>query len=77
MLARIAYRFWALQMRIDSQRREQARDESIIAAVFEVKKEIPAETFKLDYHGGERHPRLVRDESRPDLLGPCSRPRNA
>jgi hypothetical protein len=68
MLARIAYRFGALQMRIVSQRREQAQDEFIIAAVFEVKKEIPAETYKLDYHGGERYPRLVRDESKPGLL---------
>ncbi len=25
-------------------------------------------TYKLDYHGGERHPHLVRDESKPDLL---------
>jgi predicted metalloprotease with PDZ domain len=25
-------------------------------------------TFKLDYHGGERYPHLVRDESKPDLL---------
>jgi predicted metalloprotease with PDZ domain len=25
-------------------------------------------TYKLDYHGGERYPHLVRDESRPDLL---------
>ena len=25
-------------------------------------------TFKLDYHDGEKYPRLVRDESRPDLL---------
>jgi predicted metalloprotease with PDZ domain len=25
-------------------------------------------TYKLDYHGGERYPRLVRDESKPDLL---------
>jgi hypothetical protein len=22
----------------------------------------------LDYHGGERYPHLVRDESKPDLL---------
>jgi len=26
-------------------------------------------TFKLDYHEGEKHPHLVRDESKPDLLG--------
>jgi len=25
-------------------------------------------TYKLDYHGGERYPHLVRDESKPDLL---------
>jgi predicted metalloprotease with PDZ domain len=25
-------------------------------------------TFKLDYHGGERYPHLVRDEAKPDLL---------
>jgi predicted metalloprotease with PDZ domain len=25
-------------------------------------------TYKLDYHGGERYPHLVRDDSRPDLL---------
>ena len=25
-------------------------------------------TFKLDYHDGEQYPRLVRDESKPDLL---------
>jgi predicted metalloprotease with PDZ domain len=24
--------------------------------------------IKLDYHGGEKHPHLVRDESKPDLL---------
>src|SRR5208337_2644264 len=24
-------------------------------------------TYKLDYHGGERYPHLVRDESRPDV----------
>lgn len=26
------------------------------------------QTFKIDYHGGERYPHLVRDESKPDLL---------
>jgi len=26
-------------------------------------------TYLLDYHGGERYPHLVRDESKPDLLG--------
>ncbi|HTC56347.1 MAG TPA: hypothetical protein VK706_08060 [Candidatus Sulfotelmatobacter sp.] len=25
-------------------------------------------TYKLDYHGGERYPHLARDESKPDLL---------
>jgi predicted metalloprotease with PDZ domain len=25
-------------------------------------------TYKLDYHGGEKYPHLVRDESKPDLL---------
>jgi predicted metalloprotease with PDZ domain len=25
-------------------------------------------TYRLDYHGGERYPHLVRDESKPDLL---------
>ena len=25
-------------------------------------------TFRLDYHGGEKYPHLVRDESKPDLL---------
>ena len=25
--------------------------------------------YKLDYHGGEMYPHLVRDESKPDLLG--------
>jgi len=27
------------------------------------------ETYKLDYHGGERYPHLERDSSKPDLLG--------
>jgi predicted metalloprotease with PDZ domain len=26
-------------------------------------------TYKIDYHGGEKYPHLVRDESKPDLLG--------
>ena len=26
------------------------------------------ETYKLDYHGGERYPHLERDESKPDLV---------
>jgi predicted metalloprotease with PDZ domain len=25
-------------------------------------------TYKLDYHGGERYPHLVRDDSKPDML---------
>jgi predicted metalloprotease with PDZ domain len=25
-------------------------------------------TYRIDYHGGERYPHLVRDESKPDLL---------
>ena len=25
--------------------------------------------YKLDYHGGEMYPHLVRDESKPDVLG--------
>jgi predicted metalloprotease with PDZ domain len=25
-------------------------------------------TYKLDYHGGEKYPHLVRDESKPDML---------
>ena len=25
-------------------------------------------TYKLDYHEGEKYPRLVRDESKPDLM---------
>lgn len=26
-------------------------------------------TYKLDYHGGEKYPHLVRDDSKPDVLG--------
>jgi hypothetical protein len=26
------------------------------------------QTYKLDYHGGERYPHLVREDSKPDLL---------
>jgi predicted metalloprotease with PDZ domain len=26
-------------------------------------------TYKIDYHGGEKYPHLVRDESKPDMLG--------
>jgi hypothetical protein len=25
-------------------------------------------TYKLDYHGSERYPHLIRDESKPDIL---------
>jgi predicted metalloprotease with PDZ domain len=25
-------------------------------------------TYKIDYHGGEKYPHLVRDEAKPDLL---------
>jgi predicted metalloprotease with PDZ domain len=25
-------------------------------------------TYKIDYHGGEKYPHLVRDESKPDVL---------
>jgi predicted metalloprotease with PDZ domain len=32
-------------------------------------------TYKLDYHGGERYPHLVRDESKPDRLTEIIRPR--
>ena len=32
-------------------------------------------TFKLDYHGGEKYPHLVRDESKPDLLSDIVKPR--
>jgi len=32
-------------------------------------------TFNLDYHGGERYPHLVRDESKADLLTDIIRPR--
>ena len=32
-------------------------------------------TFNLDYHGGEKYPHLVRDESKPDLLTDIIRPR--
>jgi predicted metalloprotease with PDZ domain len=33
--------------------------------------------FRLDWHGGEPHPALVRDPSRPDLLGEILAPRAA
>lgn len=32
-------------------------------------------TYKVDYHGGERYPHLVRDQSRPDLLSDIIKPR--
>jgi len=32
-------------------------------------------TYKLDYHGGERYPHLVRDDSRPDLLTEIYKPK--
>ena len=36
-------------------------------------------TFRVDYHGGERYPRLVRDPSKPDyltrILSPRTKPR--
>jgi hypothetical protein len=25
-------------------------------------------TFVLDYHGGEKYPHLVREESKPDMM---------
>jgi hypothetical protein len=27
------------------------------------------ETYKVDYHGGERYPHLERDSTKPDVLG--------
>jgi hypothetical protein len=32
-------------------------------------------TYKLDYHGGEKYPHLVRDESKPDVLTEIITPR--
>jgi predicted metalloprotease with PDZ domain len=32
------------------------------------------QTFTLDYHGGEKYPLLVRDRSKPDLLGDIVKP---
>lgn len=32
-------------------------------------------TYKIDYHGGERYPHLVREESKPDLLSDIIRAR--
>lgn len=34
-------------------------------------------TFVVDYHGGDRHPHLERDSSRPDLLSEIILPRSA
>jgi predicted metalloprotease with PDZ domain len=31
-------------------------------------------TFSIDYHGGEKYPRLIRDASRPDVLSEIIRP---
>ncbi len=31
-------------------------------------------TYKLDYHGGEKYPHLVREESKPDLLSEIIKP---
>jgi predicted metalloprotease with PDZ domain len=32
-------------------------------------------TFKLNYHDGEKYPRLVRDESKPDLMSDILKPK--
>jgi predicted metalloprotease with PDZ domain len=32
-------------------------------------------TYNLDYHGGEKYPHLVRDSSKPDVLGEIIKPR--
>jgi predicted metalloprotease with PDZ domain len=32
-------------------------------------------TYSLDYHGGEKYPHLVRDDSKPDVLSDIIRPR--
>jgi len=32
-------------------------------------------TYRLDYHGGEKYPHLVRDETKPDLLSDIIQPR--
>jgi predicted metalloprotease with PDZ domain len=32
-------------------------------------------SYKLDYHGGEKYPHLVRDDSKPDMLGEIIKPR--
>jgi hypothetical protein len=33
------------------------------------------ETYRLDYHGGERYPHLERDTAAPDLLTDILKPR--
>ena len=33
------------------------------------------ETYKVNYHGGERYPHLERDSSKPDLMGEVIKPR--
>jgi predicted metalloprotease with PDZ domain len=35
------------------------------------------ELHRVDYHGGERYPHLVRDASKPDLLSEIVKPRAA
>jgi predicted metalloprotease with PDZ domain len=32
-------------------------------------------TCRVDYHGGEKYPNLVRDESQPDLLSAIAAPK--
>jgi predicted metalloprotease with PDZ domain len=32
-------------------------------------------TYKLDYHGGEKYPHLVRDDAKPDMLSDIIKPR--
>jgi predicted metalloprotease with PDZ domain len=32
------------------------------------------QTYTLDYHGGEKYPRLQRDDSKPDLLAEIIKP---
>ncbi|HVO81717.1 MAG TPA: hypothetical protein VMT28_13360 [Terriglobales bacterium] len=32
-------------------------------------------TYKVDYHGGEKYPHLVRDETKPDVLSEIIKPR--
>ena len=33
------------------------------------------QAFKLDYHGGEKYPHLVRDEPKPDMLSEIIKPK--